>query len=267
MQRSTRILIATVVAFAVHYALNEYAFRGIFDALSGLGDVAAYWLTYVLVGVPLFVAVLALFRPAGALDALGLRTEGGLGRAVVLGLGVAFVFTLPMLLGYWVSFELSTKLTAAKVLKYAVGSAFFEELYFRGIFFGLLFRYTRLGFVPAIALGAVIFALGHLYQSQDPAVLVGVFLTTFLGAVFFAWLYCEWDFNLWMPIGMHLFMNLHWMLFDVSDNALGGHAANIFRFAVITLAIVGTVVYRRRKGERMVVRRRALWWRSTAPSH
>jgi len=47
------------------------------------------------------------------------------------------------------------------------------------------------------------------------------------------------DNNLWVPIGLHLFMNLHWMLFSAGDNALGSIYANVFRAITITFTIVG----------------------------
>ena len=120
MQRPQLILTGTVGAFAVHYALDEWAFRSLYDAaLGSVGPVLAYWLAYVVVGVPVFAAVLYLHKPTSALEALGLR------RAFGLGLAVAFVFTLPMLLGYASIFTFSSEVTATKILKYAVGSAFF----------------------------------------------------------------------------------------------------------------------------------------------
>ena len=52
------------------------------------------------------------------------------------------------------------------------------------------------------------------------------------------------EFNLWLPIALHLFINLFWDLFAVSGNALGGLNANVFRIATIALVVVGTVIYK-----------------------
>ena len=138
-------------------------------------------------------------------------------------------------------------------------AAFFEELYFRGVFFGQLFRYAKIGFIPSILLCALLFASGHLWQSSDLSVLVGIFATTFLGALFFAWTYIEWNNNLWVPIGLHLFMNLHWMLFSVGDNALGDAYANIFRAITIAFTIVGTLLYKKHNKAGLKITRNNLW--------
>jgi len=108
-------------------------------------------------------------------------------------------------------------------------------------------------------LGALVFAISHLWQSADLSTLFGIFFTTFLGAVFFAWLYIEWNNNLWIPVFMHLFMNLHWMLFSAGENAFGGVYANIFRIAAIALSIVGTLIYKKRTGSELMINRNNLW--------
>ena len=115
----------------------------------------------------------------------------------------------------------------------------------RGFFFGQLFKKTRLGFFPALILSALIFASLHLYQSNDPATMFGIFTTTFLGAGLFAWLYVEWDYDLWLPIGLHFFMNLSWELFSVADNAFGGWSANLIRGLTIVFAVGGTLLYKK----------------------
>ncbi len=70
---------------------------------------------------------------------------------------------------------------------------------------------------------------------------IGVFSVTFLGAAWFAWLYVEWNNNLWVPITLHSLMNLYWGLFTLEDNALGGIWANVFRGMVIAISIVVTI--------------------------
>ncbi len=126
-----------------------------------------------------------------------------------------------------------------------VFAAFFEEFYYRGFFFGQIFKKTRLGFFPSLILGALIFASLHLYQSEDMATLFGIFITTFLGAGLFAWLYVEWEYNLWLPISLHFFMNLSWGMFSVSENAFGDFGANLIRGLTILFAILGTILYKK----------------------
>ena len=68
-----------------------------------------------------------------------------------------------------------------------------------------------------------------------------------MGAGWFAWLFIEWKENLWIPIFLHIFMNLSWVLFEVDNNALGGYVTNIFRIITIALTVIITIIYNKRK--------------------
>ncbi|MGQ9620357.1 MAG: CPBP family glutamic-type intramembrane protease [Bacteroidales bacterium] len=92
-------------------------------------------------------------------------------------------------------------------------------------------------------------------------VLIGVFLTTFSGAIFFAWLYIEWSNNLWIPVFLHTFMNLSWEIFKVSENAPGNIKSNIFRSLTIAIAIIVTIMYKRQKKLKLEVNIKTLFWK------
>lgn len=87
-------------------------------------------------------------------------------------------------------------------------AGFMEEYLFREFLFGILFRKLAWGFIPASILSAFIFGLGHIYQGFTFLVTTGVFLVTSIGAIWFAWLYIECNNNLWVPIFLHVLMNL-----------------------------------------------------------
>ena len=174
---------------------------------------------------------------------------------------MALLFTLPMFVGYAIVFDFNRELSWQQIMLGAVFAGFFEELYFRAFFFGLLFRYTRLGFIPAVLLGAIIFGSLHLYQSSDIAEVVGIFMMTFMGAGFFAWLYAEWKFNLWFICLLHTLMNLSWMLFEAGDNALGGVWSNVFRIMTIAVAIIVTLRIQKNARAKPAVNRNNLWIR------
>lgn len=73
-----------------------------------------------------------------------------------------------------------------------------EELFYRGIIYRkLLVRYS-----PAISivLSAIVFALGHLHP--------GLYLSTFIIGIAFAWVYQRWN-NLAYSIILHMLINLH----------------------------------------------------------
>ncbi len=192
-----------------------------------------------------------------------MTSEAGLASRAKEGILAGFIGTLPMLLGagLLVGFKLQFDLGAILVgcLLAAVG----EELLYRAMLFGQLFRHARWGFVWAGMASAIIFATGHLYQGNQPAELVGILLVTFFGGMWFSWLYVEWGYNLWVPMSFHFFMNLSWELFDVSDNALGTWAPNVFRAATIGLSVVLTLRHRRKMGEKLEVRGRR-WWSGEA---
>lgn len=183
----------------------------------------------------------------------------GVNGSPALGIGIAALATLPMFIGYAFRFSLIREPDFNSLVINTFSAGLFEELIFRAYFFGLVYRYTRLGFIPAILATSLVFAFLHLYQSQDPMELVLIFMTTFLGSVLFAWLYTEWKFNLWIPVALHILMNLAWMLFNVDDNAAGNLYANIFRFLTIALVIVLTVIRAKNMKIGLRVNRKTLW--------
>ena len=159
----------------------------------------------------------------------------------------AFTYSLiavsPMLISSAIIGEVDTEINWLSLLYKTLFAGFMEEVLFRGFLFGILFRKLGWGFIPATLLGAVVFGLGHLYQGTTTTELIGVFLVTFIGSAWFAWLFIEWGENLWVPIFLHILMNLSWILFSMSDNALGNTYANIFRFVTIAITIVATIIY------------------------
>ena len=213
----------------------------------------SYILTYLLMGIPIFVAVCFINKDFHILRHLGLESR------ILQGLFIGVLFSLPMFAGALFQSKLADGLTLSNLLAKTLLAGFFEELYFRGFFFGQLFRKTRLGFLPAIFFCSLVFASGHFYQSHDPGTLFGIFLTTFMGSVLFAWLYVEWNYNLWVPIFLHTFMNLSWTIFAVSENALGTVNSNLYRGLTIALSIVLTLVYKKRKGEKLFINRDTLF--------
>ena len=150
------------------------------------------------------------------------------------------------------------------ILINVIAAAIFEELYYRSFLFGQLFRHTRLGFILSVLLGAVLFGLIHLYQSNELTEWIGVFLITFLGGILFAWVFTEWNYNLWIPIFLHLFMNLSFEMFSAGENALGGIYLNIFRTITVILIIALTLIYKRKKGQPLIVNKRTWWMKDEA---
>lgn len=196
---------------------------------------------YLLGCIPLLIALVLLGWRQKSMPSLGLR-PGGIGR----GLLFAAVAVLPMFAGAAITGKINSGLTAEKIVTSVVIAGFFEELFFRGFLFGLLFRYCRWGFIPALLINGIPFGLLHLYQEHDLLSSLAVFGATAAGALLFSWLYAEWRYNLWVPVFMHMLMNLSWTLFIVSPDAAGGWSANLFRFATVVLAVAATIWYKAR---------------------
>jgi uncharacterized protein len=256
-RETIKTTLVVIAAFAGYYVLFSF-FTPVMEGIDRLINVRilSYFITYCLTGIPLFAATVVINK------SLKIAGPLGLGANILHGFSAALVFALPMFAGGLIFFAFNRDITFNRLIAGTLLAGFFEEFYFRGFLFGQLFRNSRFGFIPAVLLGAVLFASGHLYQSNELGAMAGVFLTTFMGAVLFAWLYVEWNYNLWVPVSLHFLMNLSWMIFSVSENALGGPLANLFRGLTITLAIVGTIWWKRRKGEVLVIGRSTLLWKN-----
>ena len=164
-----------------------------------------------------------------------------------------------MYIGFSIVFNFNSEISLNTFLISVVSAGFFEELFFRGFLFGLLFKKTKLGFILSVLFGSIYFGFLHLYQSTELAELLGIFLVTFLGSILFAWVYAEWNFNIWVPIFLHMLMNLSWELFSVSDNAFGGMYSNVFRLLTVAFIIVLTVYYKKKKGKKLEITKKTLW--------
>jgi membrane protease YdiL (CAAX protease family) len=164
-----------------------------------------------------------------------------------------------MIIGSAIIGTLNSNISLHKVLSSTLYSGFFEELAFRGFLFGLLFRYHRWGFIPAVLAGSLIFGAAHLYQGNDIMSALGSFGIAALGAVWFSWMYVEWSYNLWVPIGMHTLMNASWIFFSVSTTAAGDIASNIVRGLTIATAIAATILYKKKHKLPYLINKRTLW--------
>ena len=259
MNRTVKIVGITCIAFFIYYFASHLFFHSLRTWLNySFHQLAlSHVLTYVLLGTPLYIGTVLITTKKNFCNSLGLS------GSILQGAGVALLFTSPMFVGYAFVFDVNLNLSFTRLIQGVAAAGFFEELYFRAFLFGMIYRYTRIGFMPAIFFGALLFASGHLHQSTELSILIGVFISTFMGAIFFAWLYCEWKFNLWVPIFMHMLMNLAWMLYDVSGHALGGQSANVFRFITIGCAIIFTLIYKKRQHQTLEITRKTLWLKPT----
>jgi CAAX amino terminal protease family. len=249
MNRTLRIVLITFVSFAIYLSLDSLYFHPLRNWLDQSINQrgVSHIISYIISGIPIFIGLLMIHRNRNICTSLGLN------RSLIKGLVFSLICTIPMFVGFALFLEFNSSITLNVILINVISAAFFEELYFRGFLFGQVFRWTRLGFVISILLGAVLFGMLHLSQGDAIGEWIGIFLITFMGAILFAWLYTEWNYNLWVPIFLHLLMNLSFELYSAGGNALGGVYLNIFRTMTIILAIVLTLQYKKRNNIKLAI--------------
>lgn len=218
---------------------------------SAVGHITAYSITI----IPLLLSIAIIHSSKNIISKMGLSAP--IFQAILFTL----ICTLPMLLAYMLKYTLNNVGWNTIVIK-TISSAFFEEIIFRGFLFGQLYRYTKFGFLPSIFCSSLLFGIAHLYQSTEIVELLSIFAITFLGSVLFSWIYTEWGFNLWVPIFLHCFMNLFWLLFSAGENAMGGVYVNIFRLLSVILAVVLTIIYKKRKTIPLEINKKSIWIKS-----
>lgn len=197
--------------------------------------------------IPMLAVLLCLHKPSEILQSLGLN------RHLLKGLGFAAVCCSPLLIGAPVVGNFDHHLSFDTFLRNVILAAFLEELIYRGFLFGQLFRYGKIGFIWAVIIPALLFGMGHLYQGHSLMSSLMAFGVTTLGALYFSWVYVECDYNLWVPIGLHMFMNFCWIAFPMEGNvnAVGAMIPNILRFISIALTVTLIVISKRKHNSRI----------------
>jgi len=251
--KGVKTVIIIAICFSSYLFLRQYfeVIKTALDRITNLG-LLDYLLTYLIIGIPIFIGTYIINRNNNILKDLGLIHN------LLKSFGFALLFSIPMFIGGFIFFKFNSEFDIENLLAGSIVIGFIEELFFRGFLFGQVYNKTKLGFIPSIIFGAVVFAMGHFYQSQNLYELIGIFSVTFMGAILFAWLYVEWDNNLWIPIFLHAFMNLSWDLFDMDETALGGLIPNAIRGLTIVVAIGFTVIHKRMNGMKLIIRKDTL---------
>ncbi len=200
-----------------------------------------------LMAFTVFIVLSIVVKPKEVCSFLGLESN------FIKGFLVAIISVLPLYIVFPLIGTINPDLTFPLLVRKSFLPGFIEELLCRAFMFGLFFRYAKIGFFWATLFPAILFGLAHVYQGHDMVSSLAAFGVTFIGAVYFSWMYAAWNFNLWIPIGLHLLMNAAWVIFNVTGTevAAGGLISNIVRVASIALAIVITVCYHKKKGEKV----------------
>ncbi|KAF0197762.1 MAG: CAAX amino terminal protease [Bacteroidetes bacterium] len=233
------VILTFLIAFYGKRILSEYYTISISSAYLKIAYSYLWWI------LPTALIAGLLFGFSSILYNIGIQ------KGLKTGLLFSIVTVLPMFLSSAIIGQVGEDLNILRLVQQTIFAGLMEEYLFRGFLFGILFRKSGWGFIPASILGALIFGLGHIYQGSTFLETTGVFFITSIGGIWFAWLYIEWNNNLWVPIFLHILMNISWGLFEVSNNALGGFYTNLFRIITITLTIIITIKYNQKNGLRI----------------
>ena len=255
MKTTTKIIVVTYLAFGIYFLLDGLYFNLIRESINQViknGGIS-HILTYIISGLPLYLGVILIHNKNKVAESLGLK------GSFWQGCKISFLFTIPMFIGFALMFKLNSEINLDEFLIKVVAAAFFEELFFRSLLFGQVFRFTNMGFIPSVLFGALLFGFIHLYQSQEFNQSIRIFAVTFLGGILFAWVYAECNYNIWIPVFLHLFMNLAAIMFSATENALGGIYFNVFRTITVILVISGAVFYKTNTYGKLEVRKINLW--------
>ena len=192
-------------------------------------------------------------------------TAGENGRTIILadfgltasgfarGLGLGVAFGLPMLVigvayaaitGNWPTATLS------ELIPGLVIAPINEEFFYRGVLVITLWRCGLARFWTLAIVGGLLFGSAHIDWTLDGLTSGwGTLLVTGAGGVWFAWLARQWgqrlqgpwQANLWVPMTLHAMMNGAWLLFEGTDNAVGGLWPNVARGATIAISAIVTI--------------------------
>jgi membrane protease YdiL (CAAX protease family) len=165
----------------------------------------------------------------------------GLSKGIKAGFIYALIIVSPMFIGNLFFSPLRSEVKMTDIINNSIWPGFNEELIFRGILIGQLFKRASWGFVPAALLSSLYFALGHLYQSHDVMSAIQIFAITAGAGVGFALCFIEWSWNLWLVMFVHMLMNLHTVFFDTGGTAALNVSGNVFRFMTIAILVIFTL--------------------------
>ena len=236
-------LITLVVLIATTYTHNLLA---LLPAYRQLHRTAPFY--YVesidrIVCIALCVLAVWLIRRAGSRDVI---RELGLSAPILPGFLFALGVSLPMLIGLALTRSLTPHLQLLPILFLTVFSPFVEELESRGFGVRQFQRGTRWPFWVVVWPSVVLFGWSHVEKGENLLEMAGLFFLTGSGGLLFAWLIYRWQ-NLWVPVALHICMNLWWELFSVSRTAIGGWFPFALQSLTILLAILVTLSYKRSK--------------------
>jgi membrane protease YdiL (CAAX protease family) len=118
-----------------------------------------------------------------------------------------------------------------------------EELLFRGYLFGQLYRRAGWPFWAAALVNAVPFVAGHFDQLSGKGwefvvSVAEVLLLVGVSALFAAWVYVRWEYNLWVLIFIHALLNFYSTTFAMSETSGFSWVDNVAWLMTLILVVL-----------------------------
>lgn len=178
----------------------------------------------------------------------GVAAELGLTRPVIPAFTVALIATTPLLVGLALTRRVDPKFAPVEVFYTAGYSSFAEDLVYTGFAVRQLYRRARWPFWLAVLGVAVVFGLGHVEKGSTLGQMAGLFAFTAVGLALFAWMFTQWGDNLWVPVSLHLLLDLWWAVFAAGDTAVSGGWVPMALAAASVGVAVALTLRRRQQG-------------------
>jgi membrane protease YdiL (CAAX protease family) len=185
----------------------------------------------------LTIILLAVIRRQGLLPSI---RQLGFDQPIGEAMGFVLLAVLPLLLVYLLLEGLNPDFSWTYFVFSALVAPVFEEILFRGFLFGQLMKWVKWPFWAAAMANVVPFAWSHLYQSNGTITEdLSILLLIGSGAFLFAWLYKEWDFNIWVLIGYHAAANALFYIFSPGDTVIANTLSTVMIiFGVFNMIMV-----------------------------
>ena len=255
-----------VISFLVYMFLEYQYFDNFYTTLKGniKQPIISYIVVSLIVSTPIVLGTFQLKNNIPFIKNIGLQGN------FITGLCFGLVASLPLLIGYSLYFPIDKNLY--KNIIFLIISLFFYEIYYRGFFFQQLFKNTRLGFLPIILINISIIFIVHLlcykwsgFTTYKDFLLIisldiiNILSLSFLEIALFSWLYIEWNFNFWIVFFAHFFISLQQRIFISPTEIIDGVYGLIFYAISITLMILITYFYKKKKKIPFKINKGTFW--------
>lgn len=194
----------------------------------------------------------------------GFWNSVGLNRGFVKGILLAFLFTFPMFIGKGIIGHSLPEYLSWYIVLGVIASGVFNEFFYRGFTFGQLFRYCGLGFFPSVLISVFPIGLSSYLYGNDLLLSLGVYVNVVLVALFYGWVYIEWNYNLWITIGLNIFMAGTSMLSAGGILTEGALWSNVSYFLTLVLVVGYTVYYKYKHNMPYFITPKNMWINHTA---